>query len=642
VIKSCGLGMWGRWGGSRVLNTAAGVGALLVVCAGAFQLAAQAPQPPTFRAGVNVVRVDVIVNDKKGAFVSNLTPDDFEITEEGKPQKIETFKLISLDGGLMDSAPPHAITSDEDEAREAARDDVRLFGIFLDDYHVTREASLTMRDQIARFIAPDLGPSDMVGLMYPLQLVSSVLMTRNHDAVQKGIEQFLGRKGEYEPPKGPAEETAWLGCQTNAACIEGIRDQVAYSALEGLIVHLGGFKEGRKTLILVTEGFSNILRGSFGEINLQELYTEANRNNVSVYWVDPRGLGAMSGRGSLRGIADQQDALKALSLYTDGRAIINRNDLTMAMKDIVRDSSGYYLLGYNSTFSGADGKFHEINVRVKRSGVDVRARKGYWALSQQQAMSALAPRPPGAPKEVEHALADAAAVAHARPIRTWVGVERGDNAKAKVTFVWEPAAQASGATLSTGSARSTGSVSSTTPARVVLTALGADGHQYFRGNVQHATTFDAPPGKLSLRLSVEAADATVLDTETREIPVPDVTAPVTWLSTPQVFRARTAREAQQIKSDPAAAPLAGRAFSREDRLLIRVEAYGPGQPTVTARLLNHLGQTVTDVPVAAAPSGPSREIDLALANLTPGDYLVELDAAGGGEDVKELVAFQVN
>ena len=296
----------------------------------------------------------------------------------------------------------------------------------------------------------------------------------------------------------------------------------------------------------------------------------------------------MSGRGSLRGIADQQDALKALSLYTDGRAIINRNDLTMAMKQIVRDSSGYYLLSYNSTLNGADGKFHDINVRVKRPGVEVRARKGYWALSRQQVMSAMAPRAPGAPKEVEHAIADAAAVSHARPIRTWVGVERGDNAKAKVTFVWEPSTPTSGAIASTSSTSSTG------PARVVLTALGSDGNQYFRGNVEHAISFDAPPGTIVLRISVEAADASVLDTETREVPVPDVTSAAIWLSTPQVFRARTVREAQQIKADPAATPLAGRAFSREDRMLVRVAAYGPGKPTVTARLLNHLGQAVAD------------------------------------------------
>ena len=611
-MSRSGAGRWALGGGS----------AALVVCLGVLP-AAQQPQPPTFRAGVNVVRVDVIVTDKAAAFVSNLTPDDFEITEQGKAQKVETFKLVSLDGGLMADSPPHAIASDEDEAREAARDDVRLFGIFLDDYHVSREASLTARDRIARFIETDLGPSDMVGLMYPLTPLSSILMTRNHDAIQKGIGQFLGRRGEYDPPMSPVEENAFKACQTQPACIEQIRDQVSFSALEGLITHLGGFKEGRKTLILVTEGFTGILRNDPSERNLQELYTEANRNNVSVYWVDPRMLGAWLGRGSLRSLTQQQDPLRALSLYTGGQTFIT-NDLTIAMKQIVRDSSGYYLLGYNSTFAGADGKFHDINVRVKRPGVQVRARKGYWALSQQQVTSALAPRAPGVPKDVDHAIAAAAATSHARVVRTWVGVDRGQNAKARVTFVWDPAPQAAG----------------TEAARVVLTAFGSDGNRYFRGPVQHAASFDAPPGTLALRISVEAADASVLDTETREIPVPDVTSAAVWLSTPQVFRARTAREAQQIKADPAAVPVTGRAFGREDRLLVRVAAYGPGNPVVTVHLLNHLGQTVADVPVA--PSGPSHEIDLPLANLTAGDYLVEVDAAGEGGDVKELVGFQVS
>ena len=53
----------------------------------------------------------------------------------------------------------------------------------------------------------------------------------------------------------------------------------------------------------------------------------------------------------------------------------------MAMKQIVRDTSAYYLLGYNSIAAPTDGKFHEIKVRVRRPGVQVRARKGYWALT---------------------------------------------------------------------------------------------------------------------------------------------------------------------------------------------------------------------------------------------------------------------
>src|SRR5437667_3444061 len=56
------------------------------------------PQP-VFRAGINFVRVDVIVSDKNGAVLSDLKQSDFEVTEDGKPQTVETFKFIKLDGG---------------------------------------------------------------------------------------------------------------------------------------------------------------------------------------------------------------------------------------------------------------------------------------------------------------------------------------------------------------------------------------------------------------------------------------------------------------------------------------------------------------------------------------------------------------
>ena len=90
------------------------------------------------------------------------------------------------------------------------------------------------------------------------------------------------------------------------------------------------------------------------------------------------------------------DTLRQLAEETDGRAIVNRNDLLPAMKQIVRDSSAYYLLGYTSTVAPTDGKFHDIKVRVKRPGVQVRARKGYWALTAADVTRALAPPKAGA------------------------------------------------------------------------------------------------------------------------------------------------------------------------------------------------------------------------------------------------------
>src|SRR5689334_2223938 len=84
---------------------------------------------PVFRAGINYVRVDVIVSDKNGASVGDLKQSDFEVLEDGKPQTVENFKFIKLDGGTVptEEGPPRPIRNDDDEEREAARDDVRLF-----------------------------------------------------------------------------------------------------------------------------------------------------------------------------------------------------------------------------------------------------------------------------------------------------------------------------------------------------------------------------------------------------------------------------------------------------------------------------------------------------------------------------------
>src|SRR3954471_1423087 len=99
---------------------------------------AQTP-PPVFRAGINYVRVDVIASARNGVPVADLKQSDFELTEDGKPQVIENFKFIKLDGGIatqVTEGAPRQIRTDDDEQQEASRDDVRLFSVFLDDYHV--------------------------------------------------------------------------------------------------------------------------------------------------------------------------------------------------------------------------------------------------------------------------------------------------------------------------------------------------------------------------------------------------------------------------------------------------------------------------------------------------------------------------
>ncbi len=563
---------------------------------------------------------------------------------------------------------------------------MRLFGIFLDDYHVRTGTSMSARQSIARFIETQLGPSDMVGLMYPLESVSSVRFTRNHDAVSRGVQQFLGRKFDYTPRNAIEERYAYYPAET----VERIRNQVSLSAIEGLIVHMGTLKEGRKALLLVSEGYSNMLppqlrnpiasfpgvgnpaagnplagtndpnedraaffAGTELQSDLRDVFAAAARNNVAIYAIDPRGLATnefdidqnIGGQIDRNYLSSTMDTLRQLSEESDGRAIVNRNDLTLAMKQIIRDLSAYYLLGYTSTVAASDGKFHEIKVRVKRPGLQVRSRKGYWALTASDVKRALTPARTDPPKAVETALAAITSPARGRFVRTWIGTDKGQNGKTKVTFVWEPAPTAPGEPTRAGDQ----------PARVSLIAATGDGAPVFRGRVPDTPpaagalaslpsriTFEAPPGKLQLRVAVEGVGADTLDSEIRELTIPDLTSPQTTIGTPQFFRARNARDAQQLKTDANAIPTAGREFSRTDRLLVRVAAYGPGTtpPALTARLLNRTGQPMNDLPVAAA-DGAAPLIELPLAGLAPGEYLLELSASGSGGEVKELVGFRV-
>jgi VWFA-related protein len=650
------------------------------------------PQQPTFRAGVNFVRVDVMVHDGKGQPITDLTQTDFEVLEDGKPQTIEQFRLIRVDGNPRPGdPPPRELRNRIDEEIEISRDDVRLFVFFMDDYHVRLGNSLAIKEPLTRFVQTQLRPNDIVGIMYPLTPLDGISFTRNMASVVSAIERFEGRKFDYRPRNAFEEQYA----RAPSEAVEQIRNQVVMTALRGLSTRLGGLREGRKAIIYVSEGLTVMLPpqmrtndASLGPMGnpaarspmigensqreetmawfaqsdlysqLRDVFTAANRNNAAIYTLDPRGLApfeygideAVGPNQDRRALQMTQDTLRSIADETDGRAIVNRNDLAPGLAQIVRDSSYYYLVGYNSTQAPSDGKFHEITVRVRRRGLDIRSRKGYWALTAEEITRANRVTPE-TPKPVQQALASiATSVQAGKYVRTWVGTARGDAGKTRVTLIWEPLPQPAGARRD-----------QPLPGRVSLIAADPKGDLVFRGRSPDAAlastasptppsappasgpqrlTFDAPPGNLELRMSVEAAaGGGTLDSEIRTIAVPDLTSPDAALSTPRVHRARTALDFRTISSDANAVPGVGREFSRTERLLIRFDVYGNG--TATAVLLNRSGQKMADVPVTATSVGGTHQIDLSLASIATGEYLVEITVKGATGEAKELVPLRV-
>jgi len=427
--------------------------------------------------------------------------------------------------------------------------------------------------------------------------------------------------------------------------------------------------------------------------DMRDVFQTVNTQNTSIYSVDPRGLavfeyGINEGIGlqaDQKGLQASVDTLRTLAENTDGRAIVNRNDLASGMKQIIKDASGYYLIGYSSTQAPTDGKFHEIKVRVTRKSVDVRARKGYWAYTTEDVARATAPPKPDAPAPVTAALNSIVEPSRGRPARFWVGTARTEDGRTRVTFTWEP---------TPGDAIADRRADGEIPVRVMLTATAPDGRSLFRGRVPEegtdasatgaaatssppatspagastsstaspsatsstaatssaapkpvgaATTFDAPPGPLQLKMVVENSRGQVMDATTKDLTVPDFTKVETSFSTPRVYRARTVREIQAVKANPNMPPTAERTFSRSERMFIRIEGYAPGggAPTITAKLLNRAGQSMSDLPLQTPTPGVA-ELEMGLGTLAAGDYLIEFTGKTASGTAQELVAFKVS
>jgi len=654
-----------------------------------------AGQRPVIRSGINFVSVDVIVTDKKtGDVVLDMKQDEFEVREDRKPQKVDTFDIVNIDE-ITARAPytPKEILSESDQEVEARKPNVRLFILLLDDYHVRRGNDMSVRKPLIDFVTNQLAPQDMVAVMYPLTPASALTFTRNRNSLIEAINHFEGRKGVYEPRNEFEEKYAYYP----TAQVESIRNDVTMGALRAAASQLGAMKEGRKSILFVSEGFTANLPLQLNDpvaampgvgntsrpgqdvtdqraqsqqffnsadmlSRLRDVYETANRNNTSIYAVDPRGLAAfeydinqgVSLTTDHTNLTATTDSLRVLADNTDGRAIVNRNDLAAGMKQIMRDASGYYLLGYTSASAPTDGKFHTIDVRVKRPNVEVRARKGYWAYTTEDVARAAAGPARDASPEITKALSAIVEPAREHTARFWTGSNRGDNGQDRVTFVWEALPGKNG--------------ESSGAARVQLTATSAaDGRPLFRGRIPEAgasvpvqqfpptadapratdlptarISFAAPPGQVDLRIVVENDRGQVIDSTVQSMTAPDYAQTQVSFSTPRIYRARTAREALQIRNDVDWMPAISREFSRGERMIIRFEAYASGgaAPEVTGKLLNRAGKQMADVPIQTVAGKPFL-IDFPLASLAAGEYLIEIDATSPSGTARELIGFRV-
>jgi VWFA-related protein len=579
-----------------------------------------------FRSGVNLVRVDVSVADGRGTPLDDLQPSDFEVFEDGIPQRIETLQFLRLDG----QSPPGStrslgIRSRQHAEAEAAREDVRVFAIFLDDYHLDRHPSITMsfREALTHFVGR-LGPTDLVAVMEPLTLLDELEFTRSRDELLARIKTFEGRRGEVFPLKSALEEA-----QLTQGNIGELRMQVTLTAMAALARYLGTLREGRTSILFVTQGPPvSFYRGD--QTYLDDVVEAANRGNVTINVLDPRGLGSAPLGGTF--------AQSRLTAETGGRLIGNVNDHSRGLDQVVEDASAYYLLGYSPARVFADGQFHEIEVKVNRSGARVLARRGYWAPAEEEMARAAEPTPAAVPN-LQRSLAAVAAAETDRPVHIWIGFSRGDPGQTRLEVTWDRGVESSAASPMAERLdvelldRESGKA--TQPPQTIGRVRTPDG-----GAV--VAVFGLAPGPVTLRFTARAADDAVADRWAELVDVPAFDAAPPLLATLRVLRAQSPLEFRLLGTNPDPVPEASRHFGRTDRVLVEITSYADGDAhaDVAAALLNSQGESLVELPVPPFDAGHAR-LEIPIASLAPGTYMIRVQARLGDDVAEQLDAFTV-
>ena len=295
-------------------------GAILLVSLMALTAVSEG-QVPVFRGGVELVNFGVTVTDRRGTYVTDLTPADFEVVEEGRPQTISYF----ASGVDTDSAPELHI------------------GLLFDTSGSMGEDIRLARSAAVRFLNTLSDAVDITLVDFDTEVRVAKYGQRDFPRL---VERIRGRQ--------PGGFTAM------------------YDALG---VYLDGAAEddGRTILVLYTDGGDTRSTLAFGDV-----ITLIRASDVTIYTV-----GFLEHQSSTTRIL-QRAQLSQIAETTGGQAFFptSMKDVEVAYDRIVAQIRAQYSLGYTSTNPKQDGQWRKVEIRVRRPdlrGARVQTRKGYFA-----------------------------------------------------------------------------------------------------------------------------------------------------------------------------------------------------------------------------------------------------------------------
>ena len=368
------------------------------------------------RISTNLVQVDAVVT-KDGKVVRDLTADDFEIYEDGRKQTITNFVFISnVPNNAAQPATKEKTTAAVPVAPLKPDDPRRTIALVVDDLGLSAESMGSVRKQLRKFIAEELQPNDLVAIIRTGgELGALQQFTNDKRVLNRAVDRlrwnFCSRVGISVFPRltaFPHDDSNHCGGMSIYSTTKALR--FILDALE--------YIPGRKSMVLFSdslprqdqmpemgEDFMNRLDASSDySFLLQRVAEKAIRSSVVIYSVDTQGLQytgptaadhfAGSGRNisstSMQAImSSRSDILfyrreggELIARQTGGFQVRNSNDF--GLDRILEDQSGYYLLGYRPTDETFNRRFHHIKAKVKKSGMSLRTRYGFFGVSEEE------------------------------------------------------------------------------------------------------------------------------------------------------------------------------------------------------------------------------------------------------------------
>jgi VWFA-related protein len=363
---------------------------------------------PSFRSSARIVELSAVVTDGDRNPVTGLTANDFQVFDDGKPQRVELFWIEGS------PAPPRTTTPPPEPAREFSNrlpDTGGVTIILYDQFNTPFSVRTRARDHTARFLE-QIRPDDRIGL-YVLDSFGVLRVVHDFTSDATSLVRAVSSlRGTTPTPLVAAEDAAHLAAlqaeladlladdrkQPSGALamrqhFVSMQGEVTIDALESIGRYLSGV-QNRKNLIWVSAGFPLAAFDYRGRSKTKEINraTRAlNDANVALYTVDARGLiptfSGVPGQQTittLSMVAGNQDIMQSLAEDTGGRAFVNTNDIHGAVRSAADDARMTYVLGYYPTNDEWDGRFHRIAVKMSRPGLEVRHRKGYFAVATEQ------------------------------------------------------------------------------------------------------------------------------------------------------------------------------------------------------------------------------------------------------------------